>query len=402
MRAGDSHRFNLDVSSDGPALSESIAEGVSNRTIDLSVFTRARVRDKPCVTYPNYEGALVLRVLAAYIARRFRINPPNRDRIVSGVVETMLDGTPYWVIRRDVSKFYETIDADALRARLVYDTSLPRVVRHFLLQYFDAHCVPGQLGLPRGVGLSGILAELAMEPFDRFVRALPGVYRYFRYSDDIVIFCYDHAIDVVEKIATALPAGMQFHVKKRSETDFSAKDKSPKHFDYLGHRFLTRSGVSREARTIEVTIAPEKIARLKTRIVLSLKRFVKDNNPDLLLDRLCLLTSNYQLQRHGVSHWGEKKRVKSGIYHNYRRCGTYDKNHFISTVPDDLGKLDNFTHHLLKSKHSEFFIPLRAGLQHHHIQQLDSISFRLGFQSKRMIKLSTVRLSKAREAWRHV
>lgn len=402
MRAGDSHRFDIDVLADGKALSETVAEAVSNRAIDLSVFTRGRARGKPCVTYPTYERALVLRVLAAYIARRFRVTPPNRDRVVSGVIEAMLDGTPYTVIRRDVSKFYESVDADTLRTRLVYDTSLPRVVRHLLLQYFDTHCAPGQLGLPRGVGLSGILAELAMEPFDRFVRALPGVYRYFRYSDDIVIFCYDHAPDIVAQITTALPAGMNFNGKKHSETDFTSKATLARHFDYLGYRFLTRSGVNRNARIIEVTIAPEKIARLKTRIILSLKRFMKDNNAGLLVDRLRLLTSNYQLQRHGVSHWGNRKRVRSGIYYNYRRCGTYDQKTFTSMVPDDLGKLDDFTHHLLKSRHSEFAAQLRVSMSLHHFAKLETLSFRLGFQSKRLIKLSKDRLSQAREAWRNV
>ncbi len=314
----------------------------------------------------------------------------------------MLDGTPYTVIRRDVSKFYESINADDLRDRLAYNTSIPRVVRHFLLQYFDAHCAPGQLGLPRGVGLSGVLAELAMEPFDRFVRALPGVYRYFRYSDDIVIFCYDHAPDVVTQISTALSAGMQFHTKKRSETNFTSKGNNPMYFDYLGYRFLTRSGVNCDARTIEVTIAPDKIARLKTRVVLSLKQFMKDNNPGLLVDRLRLLTSNYELRRHGVSHWIHKKRVRSGIYHNYRRCGIYNNKNFISTVPEELKKLDDFTHHLLKSKHSEFSARIRARLSPHHLEQINKLSFRLGFQSRRLIKLSNSRLSRAREVWRNV
>lgn len=402
MRAGDSHRFDLDVRSDGPALSETIAEAVNNRTIDLSVFTLGTARGKPCVTYPSYERTLVLRILAKYLARRFRITPPNRDRIVSGVVQAMLDGTPYTVIRRDVSRFYESIDADALRTKLVYDTSLPRVVRHLLLQYFNTHCSPEQPGLPRGVGLSGILAELAMDSFDRFVRGLPGVYRYFRYSDDIVIFCYDHSSDVVAKITDALPAGMQFHVKKRSETDFTSKDPLTKYFDYLGYRFLTRSGVSRRARKIEVTIAPEKIARMKTKLILSLKRFMKDSNSDDLLDRLRVLTSNYQLRRQGVSHWGDRKRVRSGIYYNYRRCGIYDEKLFISKEPEELGMLDNFTHHLLKSRHSEFSERLRGRLQAHHLEQIDRQSFRLGFKSKRMVKLSSDRIARAREAWRNV
>lgn len=402
MRAGDSHRFDIDVAADGQAIAETLAQDIINRAVDLATFAQGRARGKPCVTYPTYDHSLILRVLAGYIARRFRVTPPNRDRIVSGVIETMLDATPYTVIRRDVSSFYESIDADTLRARLVYDTSLPRVVRSFLQQYFDAHCPAGTAGLPRGVGLSGILAELAMEQFDRRVRALHGVYRYFRYSDDIVVFCYDRAAGVATDMDAALPASMQFHPRKRSETPFTEKTVSPRHLDYLGYRFLTKSSIGgRDSREILVTIAPEKIKRIKTRVILSLKRFKKDRNTTLLIDRLRLLTSNYQLQRHGVSYWSSRKRVRSGIYYNYRRCGAYNHKSYTSIEPAELSQLDNFTHHLLRSPHSEFSSHLRGATTLRHLSMIDGLSFRLGFKSRRLIRLSNEQLARAREAWRN-
>lgn len=403
MRAGDSHRFSLNVFEEGEALADTLSESINNRHLALDGSVRAQARGKPCITYPDYGQTLVLRILAAYIARRFRTTPPNRDRVVSGVVEAMMDATPYTVIRRDVSSFYESVNADALRHRLIYDTSLPRVVRHFLTQYFDAHCPPGQPGLPRGVGLSGTLAELAMEPFDRRVRSLPGVYRYFRYSDDIVIFCYDSAAEIETEIETALPQGMAFHPRKKSTTQFVDKSSSPRYLDYLGYRFLTSSGIGgKHPRVVDVSISPEKIKRLKTRVVLTLKAFVRGTDPLLLIDRLTLLTSNYQLQRHGVSFWGRTKRVRSGIYYNYRRCGRYDGKSFASAVPQSLAQLDNFTHHLLKSPHSEFRAPLRSALAPAHWRRLGKISFRLGFEGRRLIRLSYSRLAQAREAWRNV
>lgn len=403
MRAGDSHRFDLDVIQQGESLAEALAEDVTNRRVALTGFVQAQARGKPCITYPDYNQTLVLRILAAYIARRFRTTPPNRDRVVSGVIETMMDATPYTVIRRDVSSFYESVNADALRARLIYDTSLPRIVRHFLSQYFDTHCPAGKPGLPRGVGLSGILAELAMEPFDRRVRSLPGVYRYFRYSDDIVIFCYDGSAEVETEIETALPHGMHFHPKKRSTTPFVEKPSAPRRLDYLGYQFLTNTGSGGKIpRTVEVSISPDKIKRLKTRVVLSIKRHLASPEPQLLIDRLRLLTSNYQLQRHGVSFWSRRKRVRSGIYYNYRRCGRYDGRTFTSLVPDSLSGLDNFTHHLLKSPHSEFSARLRSTLLPAHWTHIGRISFRLGFQGRRLLRLSYSRLAQAREAWRNV
>lgn len=44
MRAGDSHRFNVDVASEGPAIADAVADSVADRSIDLSVFSPGRAR----------------------------------------------------------------------------------------------------------------------------------------------------------------------------------------------------------------------------------------------------------------------------------------------------------------------------------------------------------------------
>jgi len=402
MRAGDSHRYGVDVFADGPGIAEQLSGDIVSRIVSLAHFRAGRARGKDCVTYPDYGRSLTLRVLATYIAKRFRITPPNRDRIVSGVVEAMMDATPYTVIRRDVRSFYESINAGALRERLIYDTSLPRIVRHFLTQYFDTHCPPGQAGLPRGVGLSGILAELAMEHFDRRIRSLPGVYRYFRYSDDIVVFCYDRAPSIEQEMEQAIPTGMTFHRTKRAAVSFADKGRAERCLDYLGYRFSTENGTgARTPRTIEVSISPDKIKRVKTRVILSLKSYKKHGDTSLLIDRMKLLSSNYQLQRHGVSFWGARKRVRSGIYYNYRRCGLYAGSEFTPKCPSSLSSLDNFTHHLLRSPHSEFHTRLRAEMNTHQWRQLGKVSFRLGFQSKRLVRQSYARLAQVRKAWRN-
>src|SRR3546814_3746768 len=96
----------------------------------------------------------------------------------------MFDQTPIHVIRRDLSSFYETIPLEPVRSRLLYDTAIPRSVRHYLHQFYEHHCGVRVAGLPRGIGLTTILVELSMQQFDDAIRAIPGVYRYFRYSDD--------------------------------------------------------------------------------------------------------------------------------------------------------------------------------------------------------------------------
>jgi hypothetical protein len=323
--------------------------------------------------------------------------------VITGAIESMMDATPFSVFRRDVTSFYESIDADALRQRLIYDTSLPRSVRYYLTLFFDTHCPKGQRGLPRGIGLTAVLAELAMEKFDQQVRALPGVYRYFRYSDDIVLFAYDQVPNIESSLVKMLPDGMKFNPNKCALVDFTKKDTgTEKVFEYLGYRLSTTSGRGgKVARPIDVTISPAKVKRLKSRVVLSLKAFRRDQDGDLLIDRLRLLSSNYQINRHGVSTWLNGKRVRSGVYYNYRRCGRFTGVDFSEAVPAALADIDNFTHMLLKSPRSEFHGVLRTHLTPAQKSRLASISFRLGFASRRMVRMPYSRLAVVKGAWRN-
>lgn len=381
VRSGDSQRFGQDLGAAGHKIIEAISANAVARAIVLTGFLRTKIRKKPCYSYVSYPENLVLRTIAAYLARRFRVVPANRDRIVAGVIESMMDATPYYVIRRDISSFYESIDADALRDRLLYNTSLPRSVRHYLGLFFDALCPKGGQGLPRGVGLTTVLAELAMEKFDQEVRALQGVYRYFRYSDDIVIFAYANVRDIEAQLVHLLPDGMHFNPKKQELVDCAKKDQGiEKAFEYLGYRLSTASGMGGDKpRVVDVTISTAKIKRLKSRVILTLKAFRKDGDGGLLLDRLRFLSSNYQINRHGASNWIHGKRVRSGIYYNYRRCGRYKASEFESVVPQSLAELDNFTHGLLKSHVASLRPPSRDTFCKRIA--IDSLAFLFGLDS---------------------
>src|SRR3546814_8243151 len=77
----------------------------------------------------------------------------------------------------------------------------------------------------RSIGLTTILVELSMQQFDDAIRAIPGVYRYFRYSDDMLIFAYKNPDEVAEQINDALRKlpGMSFN-KEKSEVRHFARE----------------------------------------------------------------------------------------------------------------------------------------------------------------------------------
>ena len=176
IRAGDPHRFGVDLKNDRKALLTLAAERANKHLVDLSKFNSFRLGGKPCVSYDDFESHLILRLVSRYVQRRLRVALPNRDAIVRGVIETLLDATPMRVLRRDLTSFYETIPTEPLKRRLLFDTAIPGTARHYLDSYFSTHCKT-ESGLPRGVGLSALLAELAMQNFDSAITRLPGVFR---------------------------------------------------------------------------------------------------------------------------------------------------------------------------------------------------------------------------------
>lgn len=416
VRIGDSRRFALELEKDGDNIIAQIAADATAKLVLLSAFAVTKVKRKDCVAYPQYPENIVLRAVANYVARRFRVAASNRDRTVRGVIEALYDQTPFYVIRRDLSSFYETIPLEPVRSRLVYDTAIPRAVRHYLKEFFDHHCGPLACGLPRGVGLTTVLVELAMEPFDNAVKSIPGVYRYFRYSDDILVFTYKDPESVQQAINSALKKlpGMKFNLKKSDVKDF-AGDKNPKgtpkgpgfsyttaKFDYLGYRFEAEQRINDNGhRKITVSIADKKITLLKTRVFLSLKSFERNNNGGMLVDRMRILTGNYRINRRGISVISGSRYIYAGIYFNYWRCGTYASGLHTPCLPEVLRQVDKFYHSHLKSAASPFRAALDAGLTLPQLEALKRMSFERGYLGKRMVHMPFQRFAKVKAVWRN-
>lgn len=416
VRSGDSQRFGLELEKDGETIVGQIATNAAARLIAMSAFVTAKVKRKDCVAYNDYPQNLVLRAVANYVARRFKVLTSSRDRIVRGVIEALYDRTPIYVIRRDLSSFYETIPLEPVRSRLLYDTAISRTIRHYLKEFYDNHCAGKTHGLPRGIGLTTILVELAMEPFDRDIRAIPGVYRYFRYSDDMLIFAFKDPAGVAKKIDDAMAKlpGMKFNASKSDMKSFDGEKNpldaskqpipapSTASFDFLGYSFEAEQRVRRDKpRVVWISIADKKVKLIKTRIFLSLKDFQKNDDSQKLLDRLRILSGNYRINRRGVHAIRRSRFIYAGIYYNYWRCGEYRNGSHVPTTPDCLGDIDKFMHGFLNGKGSPFSAKIAARLTPVQKARLKRLSFSRGFEGKRMVRIPFNRFSKLKAIWRN-
>jgi hypothetical protein len=120
----------------------------------LQPFSTTRIRGKLVVSYSRYNDHLLLRAVARHLQRRLHVSLPNRERLVRGVIESLMDSTPMSILRRDISAFYESIPVAALRDKLLYDTASSTRVRNVFKKYFDQHCSGQENGIPRGVSVA--------------------------------------------------------------------------------------------------------------------------------------------------------------------------------------------------------------------------------------------------------
>lgn len=388
------------------AIEQAVEQALST-TSDLPPFTLVPVRGKNCVYYPDLPSKLVQRRLSTYVKQRFRVRPLSRDAIVQGVLESLTDSAPMWVMRRDLKSFYETIPTTDLRARLITDTAMPSSVRRQLRLIFDRHSSAGR-GLPRGIGLASTLAELAMNDFDRSVRAFPGVYRYFRYSDDILIFLREPPCALDQHIRQlARDMGMTFNAKKGKIADlavcFDGKKASATttSFEYLGYKFsFSEHCEDKKARTVTVSIGDAKVKRIYTRLINSFREYRRDHDFSLLYDRVRYLSSNILV---GTRMGPDEKlfEVKAGIYYNYRLCGIYDQSIPRAHSGSEIKRIDGFYQSLLRGGGSEFRPILNQYLTPQQAERLRSLSFWKGFEQRFMVTMSKARLLEIQKAWKY-
>lgn len=243
-----------------------------------------------------------------------------------------------------------------------------------------------------------------MKGFDEAVMSIEGVYRYFRFSDDILILSWKRLDNLDGNLQQVLPDGMIFNNSKGGDFYFSGKDASQSDsFEYLGYRFSYEKRQSE--RLLDVQISDKKIKKLKTRLILSFKDFERTNDYRLLVQRIGFLSSNYKLKRTNISHFAQSRNIKSGIYFNYPFCGRYvgDKQAGLRRIglsEGALRELDVFYRGILFSQRKRYADRIRS-LSNPALAVLKRLSFRQGYVKRMEVKLSAERIHRVKQVWRN-
>ncbi|MGY6152636.1 antiviral reverse transcriptase Drt3a [Paraburkholderia graminis] len=405
LRAGDSRRFNVDLKNNRDSIIQNALTHTSSGTAVLGPINWTRVKSRRCASIKDYPQNLVLRAICLYLARRFKIFPRTRDSIVKEIIETLGDSTPMFIIRRDITSFYESLPIAEVRDLLEFNTYIPARIKAYLKKFFSTFCGQDK-GVPRGIGLSSIISELAMRQIDQKVRKIPGVYKYFRYSDDILIFAHTDPAGIAKDLLDLFkPIGFRFNEKKSGEAyvDCKEKDRAKRiSIEYLGYKFSFSNAYGDvKARTVDVSIADKKIARIKTRLICSLKIYKREGDFSLLLDRVKFISSNYFAYRAGSSTVKTSRFVKSGLFYNYHLCGQYQGQKKAPYRGHELKALDGFYRSLLRGRNSSFSQLFHPIASRRRLKALERISFFKGYEKKMTIRFRPERVQQIKNAWRN-
>lgn len=326
----------------------------------------------------------------------------------------MFDSSPFHILRCDIKSFFENVDANSILDEILGSTKTHPHIKIVLEKLVTSGLLGGTLpGVPRGLGLSSTFAELALRKLDLEVPQIDGVYRYFRFADDILVFSTKEVESALTEIKKILSPSFELNSKTGKFFLASLPDtiekpcKNPAStFKYLGYLFECENGIrARKSRQIRVRISPDKIAVRKTRVILSLKAFQKDKNALLLLNRIKFLTSNFDIRKTGHTHGSTQTKVKTGIYYNYQKCGRYQHGNLgpekISAEPNELKELDGFLASLLWGGNSKFRSEIQASFTQSQLANLKALSFYKGFTKKMTVRFTRSAVSEIRKAWQY-
>lgn len=381
----EAHRLNLVEAAQAQAASGLLNFSLSKETL----------RGKPVYQIKNLEHNLILRKFSRNIRRLTKVKQADRNTIIKCLKQLLSEGHCFRVYKMDLRSFYESIDRRDIEHRLRRDHGLSPPTLH-VFQSFSAWLNSANiLGLPRGLAVSAVLSEYVMRHFDQNVKSMDGVYYYARYVDDIVAITTggENRKSFLRSVRKNLPSGIQLNDEKTKIIQFDKPKTKPQmdgvegYVDFLGYRFAVyRMLNSPIVRKVHADISPNKTTRLKTRITLSVFRFINDGNFVDLFDRLRILTGNYN-----VYDFERKIRRNVGIYYNYRFV---DEAHSTALM-----ELDAFLKKILLSNSGRIGGQLNAMLSRKQKRQLLTLSFRRSFVSKSFHHFPINRLTHLAGCW---
>ncbi|WP_338807075.1 antiviral reverse transcriptase Drt3a [Pseudomonas chlororaphis] len=378
---------------------------ITDRNAFQNSLRSISVAGKQGYVFTNLQSELIARLIAKNIKINYKIKQANRQTVIGNAISLLKEGGSYDVFRFDIKNFYESVDRKLILNKLMLDAKCSWQTLTLLSELFDILTALGVNGLPRGLGISSTLSELALHSFDSTIRHMPEVFYYGRFVDDILIITsgYISRKNFEEELTTCLFEGLEFHEGNKRTYLAVPKSKddtcseSFNRFEFLGYEFKVfnhNNSINKskyKQRKILIDISPSKVDKIKVRLISSFCSYISGEQSaaeyHLLKCRIRALTGNYYITDpiSGIN-------IKTGIYYNY-----IHKNH---THRCALKILDGFLHGLLFSTTHPLSSRIIQRLTLSQRRQLAGYNFSSGFKDARFHSFTYQILKSVKECWK--
>ena len=249
---------------------EIIHRKVHNGTYQFSnyrekLLSRGSERPPRVISIPTIRDKLVQKALAKILKSSFCAEMPLLHAIINEVISTYQSNLYDSILRLDVENFYPTIVHNDLFKELRKKIRKKEILylidnaisRKTVSQPYRNDRKINALGVPQGLSISNILANIYLSPIDAKYSSKLKM-KYFRYVDDILIFCNEEQIETIhnELVNDCTNLGLVLH-KIKDKSSKSTSGKLIEGFGYLGYEF--KSG--------KVTVRKKSVDKIRDSII---------------------------------------------------------------------------------------------------------------------------------------
>lgn len=202
------------------------------------------------ISIPTYRDRIALRALCNLLRDFFGSDLSLKipQAVIQEIKNSINSGEYQYFAKLDIQEFYPSIDHELLLGKIKAkgtDGNLLKIltsaVKTPTVPFPNKEVSENSSGVPQGLAVSNILAEIYLESFDRFYIDNAGLC-YFRYVDDILVLSKVEPTALVEEMRLRLQSGdykLKAHPleKDGKKTVCGALNSR---FSFLGYEFLNQ------------------------------------------------------------------------------------------------------------------------------------------------------------------
>lgn len=229
------------------------------------LISKGAGRPPRVISIPTFRDRITLRALCNVLRATYSddLDTKLSQHTIEQLRNELKSGKFAYFMKLDVTNFYPSIDHSVLRTALkqkVRKSAIKQLIDTAIqtatVAYPDGSKTKSSRGVPQGLSISNVLAEIYLLKFDKWAKGLLQV-AYFRYVDDILILTKTDPQPLFATISSKLKEEYKLTVHDVEPAGKSAIDIVKNQFQFLGYEFKNgNAGVKTESiRRLEASIA---------------------------------------------------------------------------------------------------------------------------------------------------